>query len=197
MKRIISIGGFILIVMVISHSIATGANVPTLLKEKVGPDQQTKYVAGRLTVISTMTQQIVIAPKIILVQPGETLKLDVMIFNTGDAPLEFSMENLKAYSGRMELKFLTEEEMIEEIKQEYSASKMKLNKAQAKALEPFIEAKINILQGEILRKQTIEPQGKVMGLAALKIPSGKKELTIEVKASKDTHRFNFNLVALQ
>ncbi|MBW2091167.1 MAG: hypothetical protein JRI34_03460 [Deltaproteobacteria bacterium] len=196
MKRFTGVSVFIL-VLLISFSIAAGGGVPTLLQQKPGPNQEVKVVTGRTTVLSTMTHQVAISPKSIMLRPGETLKFDLAFYNPSDAPLEISMEKVQASSGKKKLKLLTEKELVEEIKQQYSTSKMKISKAQEKALEPLIASKISMLQEEFLKQQTIQPQGKGMGVVALKFPSGQKELIIEITASKDRHRFTFELTALQ
>ena len=195
MKKLIGLSIFT-VLMLMTHGMAVGGSGSRLLKEIVGSDQKLEWARSNPVLISKKEYNLAITPKTILLPSKELIKFTLVIYNTKEEPLAFSLENIRIYSGDKNFELLPEETLLANEKREILKDYSRLSKEALKPLAPFIEDKLNRLRVQLLKKQSIPPKKRLEGLFAIDPPMKTKKVTIEITTPKDKHIFNFSLIDL-
>lgn len=192
--KALAVFGILIVLLIMIGSIAVGSSGSRLIQEIVGEDQSLKRVQGKPVVISKKEYGVSVSPEsIITVMPSPIIFI-VAITNPSKDPLQFSLKNLRCFSEKNDLRILESEEVISEARKDFSKDRYKLNKEQEQELASYIEIKMQMLKGKLLKTQTIAPKGQAIGSIYIQIPSGTERLTIEVTLPNEKHTFDFNVI---
>ena len=96
MKKLVGVGIFLIIFVLIFGGVSIGASGSRLLKEIVSADQKVKYVQSRPVIISKKHYRVNVAPESVLIDPKTSIKFTVVIHNPHGGPLHFSVNNVQA-----------------------------------------------------------------------------------------------------
>ena len=192
-KKFVWVGITFLLLLIIGN-IATGSSGSRLLQEIVGADQSLKRYQGMPVIVSQKGYGVSISPETIIAKLEAPIAFIMVIKNPFKEPLQFSINDAKAYAEKKELEILDSEEIIAEARKNFFKKNYKLNKEQEKALAPYLEDKMQMLRDKLFKTQTIAPKGQVMGLIYVRVPSGTEKLTIVVAFPKEKHEFSFHVI---